>query len=100
MKSVTCWYDFHYTTWNGSQEEVLNTVKAKLEGSSRFDHAGGEPKDFDNVLELDDPQLPILGARVVRGPNWKWENQDTDGAGTVINHVDDNIGKYTTYTEL
>ena len=31
-------------------------------------------------------ELLRLGTRVVRGPDWKWKNQDTDGPGTVIQH--------------
>ena len=31
-------------------------------------------------------ELLPLGTRVVRGPDWKWKNQDTAGPGTVIQH--------------
>lgn len=31
-------------------------------------------------------ELLALGTRVVRGPDWKWKNQDTEGPGTVIQH--------------
>lgn len=72
-----------------SQEEVLNTVRAKLEGKPGVGSEECGPEDFDNVIESENPVLPALGTRVVRGPDWKWDNQDTDGVGTVINHTHD-----------
>ncbi|XP_013416937.1 uncharacterized protein LOC106178346 [Lingula anatina] len=36
-----------------------------------------------------DPTLQVsmpIGTRVVRGPDWKWENQDGDGPGTVVGY--------------
>jgi len=33
-----------------------------------------------------DPFMPDIGTRVRRGSDWKWDNQDSDGAGTVIGH--------------
>ncbi|XP_067666498.1 uncharacterized protein [Haliotis asinina] len=44
----------------------------------------GATDDFSNVIECGN--LPPLGTRVERGPDWKWGNQDADGPGTVINH--------------
>ncbi|XP_046350628.2 uncharacterized protein LOC124131407 isoform X2 [Haliotis rufescens] len=42
---------------------------------------------FDNIsIEAD---LPDLGTRVVRGPDWRWDDQDDGGAGTIINHGED-----------
>ncbi|XP_052243728.1 uncharacterized protein LOC127853334 [Dreissena polymorpha] len=32
--------------------------------------------------------LPIIGSRVRRGPDWKWDNQDSNGVGTVVGHWD------------
>ncbi|XP_046350608.2 uncharacterized protein LOC124131392 [Haliotis rufescens] len=71
------------------KEEVLNTVRAKLEGKPGVGSEECGPVDFDNVIESENPVLPALGTRVVRGPDWKWDNQDTDGVGTVINHIHD-----------
>ncbi|XP_062614438.1 uncharacterized protein LOC134276174 [Saccostrea cucullata] len=31
-----------------------------------------------------DPNMPPLGSRVKRGPDWMWKNQDRHGPGTVI----------------
>lgn len=30
--------------------------------------------------------VPKLGTRVRRGPNWTFENQDSEGVGTVVGH--------------
>ncbi|XP_046553713.1 uncharacterized protein LOC124263163 isoform X2 [Haliotis rubra] len=39
---------------------------------------------FDNVYESEG--LPILGSRVMRGVDWKWDDQDMGGPGTITNH--------------
>ncbi|XP_067666488.1 uncharacterized protein [Haliotis asinina] len=44
----------------------------------------GAVDSFDNITTRDN--LPPLGSRVVRGPDWRWGNQDSQGPGTVINH--------------
>lgn len=31
--------------------------------------------------------MPPLGSRVKRGPSWKWQNQDSEGIGTVVGHL-------------
>ncbi|XP_071117194.1 uncharacterized protein [Haliotis cracherodii] len=49
----------------------------------------GSVNNFQNIHE--DPGLPPLGSRVVRGPDWLWGNQDTEGPGTIFNHALDNI---------
>ena len=35
-------------------------------------------------LDPECAQLPAVGTRVRRGPDWKWNTQDNDGPGTVI----------------
>ncbi|XP_046572268.1 uncharacterized protein LOC124280402 isoform X2 [Haliotis rubra] len=44
----------------------------------------GSKYSFANIYEA--PSLPSLGTRVVRSQDWVWGNQDTEGAGTIINH--------------
>ncbi|OWF41625.1 uncharacterized protein LOC110462159 [Mizuhopecten yessoensis] len=41
--------------------------------------------NFDELTESDS-QMPPIGSRVRKGPEWKWKNQDLDGVGTVIGH--------------
>ena len=36
--------------------------------------------------DLERPKIDV-GARVVRGKDWKWENQDKNGEGTVVGHA-------------
>ncbi|KAL3866394.1 hypothetical protein ACJMK2_043696 [Sinanodonta woodiana] len=49
-----------------------------------------------NDYPLDEiASLPPLGSRVTRGPHWKWGDQDGNGSGTVVRHVDK--GKVTIY---
>ncbi|XP_069102809.1 uncharacterized protein [Argopecten irradians] len=36
--------------------------------------------------EILDPQLPLMGARVRRGKDWAWGEQDLRGPGTVTSH--------------
>ncbi|XP_062608085.1 uncharacterized protein LOC134269920, partial [Saccostrea cucullata] len=36
-----------------------------------------------------DPNMPPLGSRVKRGPDWIWKNQDQHGPGTVVTHSND-----------
>lgn len=33
-------------------------------------------------------KLPRLGSRVRRGPDWEYSNQDSEGPGTIVGHVD------------
>ena len=45
----------------------------------------------DYYLERDNENLPKIGSRVRRGPDWQWREQDSYGPGTVIGHA---IGKF------
>ena len=31
--------------------------------------------------------MPPIGTRVGRGPDWRWQEQDLDMAGTVVSHT-------------
>jgi len=31
--------------------------------------------------------MPKVGSRVRRGPDWKWNDQDGEGPGTIIGHA-------------
>jgi hypothetical protein len=39
-----------------------------------------------NYIECD-PNMPPIGTRVRRGPDWRWQEQDLDMAGTVVSHT-------------
>jgi hypothetical protein len=36
--------------------------------------------------EIKDSKFPPIGSRVRRGPDWKWNMQDSNGPGTVTGH--------------
>lgn len=42
--------------------------------------------DFDVLFEEKNPLMPPLGSRVKRGRDWRYENEDNYGPGTVIGH--------------
>lgn len=46
---------------------------------------------FMSNTELDSSHLPPLGSRVRRGPDWRYNNQDQGGPGTVVGHDRDHI---------
>ncbi|XP_053375557.1 uncharacterized protein LOC123534444 isoform X2 [Mercenaria mercenaria] len=41
--------------------------------------------------EIEGSNLPPIGSRVRRGPDWRWNMQDSNGPGTVIGHARDQI---------
>lgn len=41
---------------------------------------------MDPLFQERNPQMPPLGSRVKRGRDWRYENQDDYGPGTVIGH--------------
>ncbi|XP_062569343.1 uncharacterized protein LOC134231395 [Saccostrea cucullata] len=45
--------------------------------------------EMDYIYQEEDPNMPPLGSRVKRGPDWVWDNQDNNGPGTVIGHDKD-----------
>lgn len=47
---------------------------------------GREVKDDRYYREIPDKNLPPIGSRVRRGPDWMWNTQDSFGAGTVVGH--------------
>ena len=45
-----------------------------------------QDNDNEQYLESKNSNLPTVGTRVRRGPNWHWQEQDAHGPGTVIGH--------------
>ncbi|XP_046572264.1 uncharacterized protein LOC124280401 isoform X2 [Haliotis rubra] len=68
------------------KNHIIQKVKEKLE-SKEESSVDDDPQGYDNIKEL--KHLPPLGSRVIRGPDWKYQNQDLNGPGTIINHADD-----------
>ncbi len=51
-----------------------------------FECVSDDDNGNDDVVER--PGIPPLGSRVVRGKDWKWGNQDCEGPGTIVTHLD------------
>ncbi|XP_076443753.1 uncharacterized protein LOC143282123 [Babylonia areolata] len=70
------------------KDHIVESVQRLQKYSETEDEP--EADDFHAVIEdevkVKNGELLSLGTRVVRGPHWKWKNQDTDGPGTVIQH--------------
>ncbi|XP_061168822.1 uncharacterized protein LOC133178072 [Saccostrea echinata] len=47
-----------------------------------------EEREIEDEKEYEerDANMPCVGTRVRRGPDWKWKNQDGHGIGTVVGH--------------
>ena len=43
----------------------------------------------DKYHERFNAQLPVIGTRVVRGPDWNHGDQDKNGPGTIVGHAVD-----------
>lgn len=53
-------------------------------------HFAKHQKVDENIYgETSEYELPSVGSRVRRGPDWTYNMQDSDGPGTVIGHSDD-----------
>ncbi|XP_056021555.1 uncharacterized protein LOC125649345 isoform X2 [Ostrea edulis] len=48
--------------------------------------------DKDDMYQELYRHMPPLGSRVKRGPSWKWQNQDSEGIGTVVGHLTEEDG--------
>lgn len=72
------------------EDDDLDRIRELLNNSSRT------TKDPDVNLEDAEENffiekhssVPTLGTRVRRGPHWTFQNQDSEGAGTVVGHGD------------
>lgn len=51
-----------------------------------LDEQNEEVGDETDMFKERNPTMPCLGSRVRRGRDWKWDNQDNMGPGTVIGH--------------
>ncbi|XP_062617094.1 uncharacterized protein LOC134278812 isoform X2 [Saccostrea cucullata] len=84
-----------------SDEELKQKIK-EAEGGAGFEEAevdealrmireseqkaqGGATGGFDSS-SIETKEMPPIGSRVRRGPDWRWENQDDNLPGTVVAH--------------
>ncbi|KAL8598772.1 hypothetical protein ACOMHN_033335 [Nucella lapillus] len=78
------------------KEEVVRAVMKEQESPSQASDRRGKSRDrkrdledmFEDTDKVNAGEMLPLGTRVVRGPDWKWKDQDGWGPGTVISHSD------------
>ncbi|XP_060072105.1 uncharacterized protein LOC132551979 [Ylistrum balloti] len=75
------------TTGKTFSADDLEDMIALL-GNPAYQETVDEGFSFDDLQE-NDPNMPPIGTRVRRGPEWKWKNQDGNGVGTVVGHGKD-----------
>lgn len=68
---------------NGARPQV-NQERPEL---PRWSHT----RNVDSITFEEQSGLPSIGSRVVRGKDWKWEDQDGGGPGTIVGHKDKGI---------
>ncbi|XP_052698866.1 uncharacterized protein LOC128176508 isoform X2 [Crassostrea angulata] len=84
MTSLVCTFpDEEFTEMD--QDDIFEVClkKSLYRPVDRIEAEGGEDL---NRFEERNPQMPPLGARVKRGRDWVWDDQDSLGPGTVIGH--------------
>lgn len=72
------------TTEKKFSEDNLEDMMAIL-ANPAYQETVNKGFSFEDLNESN-PQMPPIGSRVRKGPEWKWKNQDQDGVGTVIGH--------------
>lgn len=67
------------------QEDIFEMCTRKTLFCSYVEQKVESGEETDLFIERN-PIMPCLGSRVRRGRDWKWDNQDNMGPGTVIGH--------------
>eukprot|EP00105_Crassostrea_gigas_P021047 XP_011440026.1 PREDICTED: uncharacterized protein LOC105337132 [Crassostrea gigas] len=75
-------------SWSSCEEEDLDTIRELLNNRAKImvDQEKAEEDPEDEVYKEKYDMIPKLGTRVRRGPHWTFENQDSEGVGTIIGH--------------
>ncbi|XP_061168820.1 uncharacterized protein LOC133178069 [Saccostrea echinata] len=69
------------------QDDIFEICSKKSLYSSLEDLRTVLVGEIDDVFQERDPRMPPPGSRVKRGRDWKWNNQDSNGPGTVTGHL-------------
>ncbi|XP_062577376.1 uncharacterized protein LOC134239231, partial [Saccostrea cucullata] len=69
------------------QEDIFEICSKKSLYNSEDSVKAEVVDEIDEVYQERDPRMPPLGSRAKRGRDWKWNNQDSNGPGTVIGHL-------------
>ncbi|XP_061168836.1 uncharacterized protein LOC133178090 [Saccostrea echinata] len=70
---------------NRDIEDILEII-GNHDKSSSITLSDFAMKNFDESFTERYSDMPSIGTRVKRGPDWKWGNQDSMGPGTVVGH--------------
>eukprot|EP00105_Crassostrea_gigas_P023541 XP_011443408.1 PREDICTED: uncharacterized protein LOC105339527 isoform X1 [Crassostrea gigas] len=75
-------------SWDSYEEEDLDTICELLNNRAKIvlDQEKEDEDPEDEYYKEKYAMVPKLGTRVRRGPNWTFENQDSEGVGTVVGH--------------
>ncbi|XP_048737688.2 uncharacterized protein LOC125652501 isoform X2 [Ostrea edulis] len=65
-------------------DDILEMINER-EAFKPLTYSDGEDDDEGENCEYNS-QMPPVGTRVRRGPDWRWGNQDQYGPGTVVSH--------------
>ncbi|XP_069137895.1 uncharacterized protein [Argopecten irradians] len=65
------------------EEDILDIISKVDDLEKSFEHESDSDDEGHRELECD---MPPLGTRVRRGPDWSWDQQDSNMAGTVVSH--------------
>ncbi|XP_065945035.1 uncharacterized protein [Magallana gigas] len=77
---------WRYSNYGEGTEEDINQVCEILNEKEVYGDID-EDEDDENFIERYST-MPCVGTRVRRGRDWRYENQDSKGVGTVIGHTD------------
>ncbi|XP_060574604.1 uncharacterized protein LOC132732228 isoform X2 [Ruditapes philippinarum] len=82
-----------------SQEDKLMIEEIKSDARKSLFTGMLAKQSRNTYKELSGSNLPPLGSRVRRGPDWHWDMQDSNGPGTVVGHGDDGVHVWVEWDE-
>ncbi|XP_061172545.1 uncharacterized protein LOC133181906 [Saccostrea echinata] len=75
--------------WQTYDEDDLDTIYELIRNKERIMETQERVEDDDEKLHKEKySTIPRLGTRVRRGPHWTFQNQDSEGIGTIVGHGD------------
>ncbi|XP_053375556.1 uncharacterized protein LOC123534445 [Mercenaria mercenaria] len=70
--------------FSAEDKRMIDEIKADAR-KNMFAHM--DRVNENRYQEIEGSNLPPIGSRVRRGPDWRWNMQDSNGPGTVIGHA-------------
>ncbi|XP_022330329.2 uncharacterized protein LOC111128778 isoform X2 [Crassostrea virginica] len=77
-------------SWENVEEDDVETIYELINDKSRImaRQSSREETPDDKFYKEKYSTVPKLGTRVRRGPHWSYQNQDSEGPGTIVGHGD------------